>query len=129
MKPAGVKLATIAFAAAVVTGSATMGLAHGGGGGGGGDHGGFGGGNFGGMPFVMHGGGFGGSHMTYGNHFDGYSHDHFYHGDGYHPYFPYFPSYDDDDDSGYDYYSSYCARIHRYTGTYIGSDGRLHYCS
>jgi hypothetical protein len=138
MKLAAEILASVALAAAIVTGSATAGLAHGGGGGHGGfggghggfggGHGGFGGGHFGGMPFFLHGGGFGGSHMNYGDHFGGYSHHYFYHGDRYRPYFPYI-DYDDSDDSGYDYYSSFCNRMHPYTGTYIGRDGRLHYCS
>ncbi|MER9102622.1 hypothetical protein NKH95_01600 [Mesorhizobium sp. M0848] len=131
MKPAGAMLATIVLGAAVVTSSATAGLAAHGGGHGGGE-GGFGSGHFGGMPYVMHGGGLGGSDMSYGDHSGGYSHPYFYHGGRYRPY-PYYPSYDDDDDSGYYYYNSYCARMHSnydpYTGAYVGSDGRLHYCS
>jgi BA14K-like protein len=155
MRTSHATIVSVALAAMLAMGSATVASAHGGGGGGfggghgfgGGEHfGGFGGGEHfggGGMPFVMHGGGFASPHFggIAGPHFGGFGEPHMggapfyehFHGEhGFGPrfrhdgfFFPYyFGDYDDDYDPSCADYRSY----NPYTGTYIGADGRVHYC-
>ena len=128
-------LITTVLGAMLAVGSVSPSLAghHGGGGFGGhgfGHHDGGGhgyGGGFGGIPYLGHGhgGGYDGG-FHYGHH-GGH-----YHG-GYGGYGLLLSPYLDDDDA-YDYNDSvgYCEDIHPsynpYTGTYIGRDGRAHYC-